>query len=116
MKRKFSLFDLIVALIFSFLLCFFVLPTGLKYFLTKDTSIPRKIKMEILSAGKKYIDNNSVNYVSLNELYSSGYLIKKDEISELNCFDAITVIQKTNNKYSLRLECEEERTTLSLLE
>lgn len=117
MKRKFNIFDLFISIVFCLFLSFFILPFGIKYFLSDNQQIPNDIKEEILHAGKKYLDNNNdINIVSLNELYKSGYLIKNRQIDDLNCFNNITTVRKENNVYYLNIECSIESTTLSLLE
>lgn len=115
-KSNFTLIDLLIATIFSVLLCFFVLPFGVKYFLKDNTSVPNNIKLEILQAGKKYLIHNSSNIVTLNELYKTGYLVKTYKIDELNCFNNLTTVRKSENVYYLNLECSVESSTLSLME
>ncbi len=116
MKRKFSLFDLIISIAFCICISFFILPAGVEFFLNNDKEVPYDIKEDILHAGKSYLDNNNLDIVSLNELYESGYLIKDHTIDDLNCFNNLTTVRKEENKYYLNLECSIESSTLSLLE
>ncbi len=115
-RKKFTILDLLISTLFSILLCFFILPFGIKYFLKANVSVPNNIKLEILQAGKKYLINNNSNIVTLNDLYETGYLVKTYKIDQLNCFNNLTTVRKDGSVFYLNLECSIESSNLSFVE
>lgn len=115
-KRKFNFLDLFISILFSLFLSFYVLPFGVNYAINTREKIPYYTKQNILIAGKKYINNNNTNKVTIDELLKSGYLSENKELDTKNCFTLISTVNKINNKYYLNLNCINDESILVLAE
>jgi hypothetical protein len=117
MKKKFSVFDFIISIVFTFAFSFFLLPQSMNFFITKQDKISKEIKEQMLLAGKSYLENNKdKRNVSLSELFNSGYLMKDNVIPNKECFPSISTVSIRNGTYYLNLQCVDDNSKLTLLE
>ncbi len=115
-RRKFNYIDLFISILFSLFLSFYILPFGVNYAIKTREKISYYTKQNILIAGKKYLNNNNTNKVTINELIKSGYLENDKELDTEKCFTLISTVNKVNNKYYLNLNCINDESILVLAE
>jgi hypothetical protein len=115
-KRNFTYPDCALSCIFALFLSLVILPLGVDYVLSTKDKVSDYTKQCLVEAGKKYLDNNNENKVTIKELIKSGYIENFENLNIDNCFETISTVTKIESTYYLNLNCINDESTFVFFE